>query len=90
MADGRGALGGFALGASSAVWQRLEPSGSLWVVFPKKPFVAELGVPYLWLDVQKAGLSAGLVDNKVAGLLVAPDVDPLRRSSWRGRARRAS
>ena len=25
-----------------------------------------LGFPYLWLDVQKAGLSAGLVDHKVA------------------------
>lgn len=45
---------------------RLEPSGSLWVVFPKKPFMAELAFPYAWLDVQKAGLQAGLVDNKVA------------------------
>jgi len=44
----------------------LEPSGSLWVVFPKKPFMAELSFPYLWLDVQKAGLAAGLVDNKIA------------------------
>ena len=44
----------------------LEPSGSLWVVFPKKPFMAELAFPYLWLDVQKAGLAAGLVDNKIA------------------------
>ncbi|HWZ85787.1 MAG TPA: hypothetical protein VN032_06265 [Thermoanaerobaculia bacterium] len=45
---------------------RLEPSGSLWVVFPKKPFAEELRFPYLWLDVQKGGLAAGLVDNKVA------------------------
>lgn len=45
---------------------RLEPSGSLWAVFPKKPFLAQLGFPFLWLDVQKAGLSAGLVDNKIA------------------------
>jgi hypothetical protein len=44
----------------------LEPSGSLWVVFPKKPFAGELRFPYLWLDVQKAGLAAGLVDNKIA------------------------
>ena len=44
----------------------LEPAGSLWVVFPKKPFVRELGFPFLWMDVQKAGLSAGLVDNKIA------------------------
>ena len=45
---------------------RLTASGSLWVVFPKKPFAAELGFPFLWIDVQKAGLSAGLVDNKIA------------------------
>ena len=46
--------------------KRLEPSGSLWAVFPKKPFVEELEFPFLWLDVQKAGLAAGLVDNKIA------------------------
>jgi hypothetical protein len=46
--------------------QRLEPAGSLWVVFPKKPFAEELDFPYMWLDVQKSGLAAGLVDNKIA------------------------
>ena len=46
--------------------KRLEPAGSLWVVLPKKPFAAEMDFPYLWLDVQKAGLGAGLVDNKIA------------------------
>ncbi len=46
--------------------RRVEPSGSLWVVFPKKPFAGELGFPHVWLDVQKAGLAAGLVDNKIA------------------------
>lgn len=46
--------------------KRLTPAGSLWVVFPKKPFQAELGFPYSWTDVQKAGLSCGLVDNKIA------------------------
>jgi len=45
---------------------RLEPAGSLWVVFPKKPFMGELGFPFLWIEVQKAGLAAGLVDNKIA------------------------
>ena len=45
---------------------RLEPAGSLWVVFPKKPFMEELEFPFAWMDVQKAGLSAGLVDNKIA------------------------
>jgi hypothetical protein len=46
--------------------RRLEPSGSLWVVLPKKPFAQELGFPFQWIDVQKAGLAAGLVDNKIA------------------------
>jgi hypothetical protein len=46
--------------------EHLEPSGSLWVVFPKKPFAAELRFPFFWIDVQKAGLAAGLVDNKIA------------------------
>jgi hypothetical protein len=46
--------------------KRLQPAGSLWVVFPKKPYVAELEFPFLWIDVQKAGLAAGLVDNKIA------------------------
>jgi hypothetical protein len=46
--------------------KRLAPAGSLWVVFPKKPFMEELGFPFSWLDVQKAGLSCGLVDNKIA------------------------
>ncbi len=66
MADG----GGSSEGSLSAFFRdlaaRLEPSGSLWVVFPKKPFMTELAFPYAWLDVQKAGLAAGLVDNKVA------------------------
>lgn len=46
--------------------KRLTPAGSLWAVFPKKPFAEELGFPFTWSDVQKAGLSAGLVDNKIA------------------------
>jgi hypothetical protein len=45
---------------------RLEPAGALWVVFPKKPFIQELAFPFTWMDVQKAGLSSGLVDNKIA------------------------
>ena len=46
--------------------KRLTPAGSLWVVFPKKPFLGELGFPFSWTDVQKAGLSCELVDNKIA------------------------
>jgi hypothetical protein len=46
--------------------KRLAPAGSLWVVFPKRPFMEELQFPFSWTDVQKAGLSCGLVDNKIA------------------------
>ncbi|HEX9305438.1 MAG TPA: hypothetical protein VGA31_13375 [Thermoanaerobaculia bacterium] len=46
--------------------KRLASPGSLWVVFPKKPFLEELSFPYSWTDVQKAGLACGLVDNKIA------------------------
>jgi hypothetical protein len=46
--------------------KRLTPAGSLWVVFPKKPFLEELSFPFSWTDVQKAGLTSGLVDNKIA------------------------
>ena len=45
---------------------RLAPAGSLWVVFPKKPFSAALSFPFSWSDVQQAGLGAELVDNKIA------------------------
>ena len=54
----------------------LEPTGSLWLVFPKKAFAGELAFPYLWLDVQRAGLSSGLVDNKVAAF--SPRLTALR------------
>src|SRR5215471_4576878 len=46
--------------------KRLTPSGSLWVVLPKKPYAASTGFPFSWGDVQQAGLAAGLVDNKIA------------------------
>ena len=46
--------------------KRLAPAGSLWVVLPKKPFAEALAFPYSWADVQRAGLAAGLVDNKIA------------------------
>jgi hypothetical protein len=46
--------------------KRLTAAGSLWVVFPKKPFLEEFSFPFSWTDVQKAGLASALVDNKVA------------------------
>ena len=67
--------------------KRLEPAGSLWVVFPKKPFVEDLGFPFSWSDVQKAGLAARLVDNMIAAfsprLTAIRFVIPLARRSRR-------
>jgi hypothetical protein len=45
---------------------RLTPAGSLWAVFPKKPYQEELSFPFSWSDVQRAGLESGLVDSKIA------------------------
>jgi hypothetical protein len=61
-APGDGSLSGFFRDLET----RLTPAGSLWVVLPKKPFMEELKFPYTWIEVQKAGLAAGLVDNKIA------------------------
>ena len=69
---GEGSLSAFLRGLAAG----LEPAGSLWTVFPKKPFAEALAFPYAWLDVQKAGLSAGLVDNKVASF--SPQLTALR------------
>ncbi len=78
-----GSLSGFFRRLSSA----LDPRGSLWTVFPKKSFAAALAFPYLWMDVQKAGLAAGLVDNKVAAfsprLTAIRFVVPLARRAGR-------
>lgn len=59
---GEGLLSAFFRGLE----KRLTPAGSLWAVLPKKPFMEELSFPFTWIEVQKAGLSAGLVDNKIA------------------------
>ena len=71
-----------------ALEKRLIPSGSLWVVLPKKPFMKELSFPFSWSDVQQAGLSAGLVDNKIAAfstrLTSIRFVIPLARRKARG------
>jgi hypothetical protein len=61
-APGRGSLAAFFRDAE----RRLASAGSLWVVFPKKPFADALSFPFSWSDVQQSGLESGLVDNKIA------------------------
>lgn len=80
-------------GSLSAFFRRLEkllaPAGSLWVVFPKKPFMEECAFPFEWGDVQRAGLACGLVDNKIAAfsrrLTSIRFVIPVARRKSRGR-----
>ncbi len=59
---GEGSLPAFFRGLE----KRLTPAGSLWAILPRKPFMEGLSFPFTWIDVQKAGLAAGLVDNKIA------------------------
>jgi hypothetical protein len=76
-----------------AAERRLASAGSLWAVLPKKPFAEELEFPYTWSDVQKAGLSVGLVDNKIAAfsprLTSIRFVIPVARRANRGAVGRA-
>lgn len=80
---GEGLLSAFFRGLE----KRLTPAGSLWAVLPKKPFMEELSFPFTWIEVQKAGLSAGLVDNKIAAfsqrLTSIRFVIPIARRSMR-------
>ena len=46
--------------------KRLEPVGLALGGLSEEAVREELGFPYFWIDVQKAGLAAGLVDNKIA------------------------
>ena len=80
-------------GSLSAFFRGLEkllaPAGSLWVVFPKKPFLERCAFPVGWADVQRAGLASGLVDNKIAAfskrLTSIRFVIPVARRKARGR-----
>lgn len=46
----------------------ITPSGSVWVVIPKKAFAARRGVTFTWEQMQAAALTTDLVDNKIAAL----------------------
>ena len=63
------------LGDLSALKQRLDPAGGLWVAWPKKTRKAKptSGVPPIETDVDETkvrsmGLATGLVDNKVCAI----------------------
>jgi hypothetical protein len=59
-------------GGLSRLFGRLQsslvPDGAVWAVMPKKPYAAERGVAFAWEQLQTAGLSGDLVDNKVAAI----------------------
>ena len=47
---------------------RIHPDGAVWAVLPKKPYAARRGIAFTWEQMQAAGLSTDLVDNKVASV----------------------
>ena len=44
------------------------PDGAIWAVMPKKKYAPQRGVAFTWEQMQAAGLSTDLVDNKVASV----------------------
>ena len=46
----------------------IQPEGAIWAVMPKKKFAPDRGVRYSWEQLQAAGLTTDLVDNKVASI----------------------
>ena len=44
------------------------PDGAIWAVIPKKKFAPARGLDFSWEEMQAAGLSTDLVDNKVASI----------------------
>src|SRR5262249_15032918 len=59
--------GGSLLAVFSDLEKRPASPRSLLAVLPPEPVLGELSFPYPLMGVQKAGLAAGLGDNKLAG-----------------------
>ena len=48
----------------------LQPDGALWVVIPKVKFASARSIHFNWEQMQAAGLTTDLVDNKTATISV--------------------
>jgi hypothetical protein len=51
------------------IWDMAEliaPKGALWIMFPKRAYLAKHGLDMSWEQMQAAALETVLVDNKVA------------------------
>ncbi len=46
----------------------IQPNGAIWAVMPKKKFAVGRGIRFSWEQMQAAGLTTDLVDNKVASI----------------------
>ena len=44
----------------------LKPDGAIWAVMPKKKYARPRGINFSWEQMQAAGLTTDLVDNKIA------------------------
>jgi 16S rRNA G1207 methylase RsmC len=47
---------------------QIDPDVAIWVVMPKKKYAGARGIDFTWEEMQAAGLSTDLVDNKVASI----------------------
>lgn len=47
---------------------RIEADGAVWAVMPKKAFARQRGIEFSWEEMQAAGLTTDLVDNKVVSV----------------------
>lgn len=52
----------------AALQARIVPDGAVWAVMPKKAFAHKRGVSLTWEEMQAAGLTTDLVDNKIVSL----------------------
>jgi hypothetical protein len=53
-------------GDFAALQAHLKPDGALWAVMPKKNYARQRGIDFTWDQMQAAGLTTDLVDNKIA------------------------
>jgi len=55
-------------GSFARLQGKIRPDGAIWAVIPKKSSPRSRGLDFAWADLQAAGLTTDLVDNKVASI----------------------
>ena len=55
-------------GSFARLQEKIRPDGAIWAVISKKSSPRSRGLDFAWADLQAAGLTTDLVDNKVASI----------------------